>query len=128
MSSKFSVKLPASSANLGPRFDAIGLAMAFYLTVEASEIVTPESEHTAFRLTAEGRDAAACSVLENNLILETYLDVLKQRGKAAPSLEIHLQNEIPLGMGCGSSAAALLAGIALANHFGALGMDGVDIV
>src|SRR5471030_1121251 len=105
----FKLKLPATSANLGPGFDAIGLAMAFYLCVEARVVAAKE-----LTLTAGGRDAAVCGRLENNLIVETYRDVMKQHGKPVMALEIQLQNEIPLGMGCGSSAAALLAGVALA--------------
>jgi homoserine kinase len=117
----FRVRLPATSANLGPGFDAVGLAMALYLTVEAT---TAE----AFRIDATGRDAALCSALENNLILTTYLDVLASAGILAPRLYLQLNNEIPLGMGCGSSAAALLAGILLANHFGELNLSSEQIL
>jgi homoserine kinase len=55
------------------------------------------------------------------MIFETFRDVLERAGRAVPPLRLRIQNEIPLGMGCGSSAAALLAGVMLANHFGALG-------
>lgn len=55
------------------------------------------------------------------MIFETYRDVLEHAGRPVLPLHLHIQNEIPLGMGCGSSAAALLAGVLLANHFGALG-------
>lgn len=109
------LKLPATSANLGPGFDAVGLAMALYLTIDAS--ISPVG---AFHIDATGRDAEACSVIDNNLILTTYTDVLANAGKFSPRLNLKLHNEIPLGMGCGSSAAALLAGVFLANHFGQL--------
>jgi homoserine kinase len=55
------------------------------------------------------------------MIFETYRDVLRQAGKDASPLHLRIANEIPLGMGCGSSAAALLGGVMLANHFGRLG-------
>jgi homoserine kinase len=113
--SPFRMRLPATSANLGPGFDALGLAMALYLDIEA-EI----SDAGAFSIEATGRNAQACSVIENNLILMTYMDVLTNAGKLSPRLFLKLHNEIPLGMGCGSSAAALLAGVLLANHFGEL--------
>jgi homoserine kinase len=109
------LKLPATSANLGPGFDALGLAMALYLNIDASV-----AAHTAFAIEATGRDAAQCSVIDNNLILTTYMDVLANAGKLAQRLHLNIHNEIPLGMGCGSSAAALLAGVFLANHFGGL--------
>jgi homoserine kinase len=107
------LRLPATSANLGPGFDAVGLAMALYLTIEATVA-------DGFHIDATGRDADLCAKLENNLILTTYMDVLAVRGVLAPGLHLALHNEIPLGMGCGSSASALLAGILLANHFGNL--------
>ncbi len=107
------LRLPATSANLGPGFDALGLAMALYLTIDATIA-------DVFHIDATGRDAALCSALDRNLILTTYIDVLAAAGILAPPLHLRLNNEIPLGMGCGSSASALLAGILLANHFGNL--------
>jgi len=111
------LKLPATSANLGPGFDAVGLAMSFYLTIDAEE-------STAFAIEASGRNPDLCGGLERNLILDTYRDVLSAAGRSITPLHLRLHNEIPLGMGCGSSAAALLAGVLLANHFGSLGWTG----
>jgi homoserine kinase len=109
----FHLRLPATSANLGPGFDALGLAMALYLTIDATVA-------EVFHIDATGRNADLCARLENNLILTTYMDVLANAGIFSPRLHLQLHNEIPLGMGCGSSAAALLAGVLLANHFGNL--------
>jgi homoserine kinase len=109
----FHLSLPATSANLGPGFDALGLAMALHLTIDATIAV-------AFHIDATGRNPELCSRLENNLILTTYTDVLANTGTFSPRLHLQLHNEIPLGMGCGSSAAALIAGVLLANHFGNL--------
>jgi homoserine kinase len=107
----YRLKLPATSANLGPGFDALGLAMKLYLEIEA--LPAP-----VMHLVAGGRDAALVGSLDRNLMLETYLDLAPH----APALHLSIRNGIPLGMGCGSSAAALLAGVFLANHFGELGM------
>ncbi len=107
------LRLPATSANLGPGFDALGLAMALYLTIDAT--VAED-----FHIEATGRNSDLCARLDNNLILTTYMDVLANAGILAHHLHLQLHNEIPLGMGCGSSAAALLAGVLLANHFGEL--------
>jgi homoserine kinase len=107
------LRLPATSANLGPGFDALGLAMALDLTIDATIADT-------FQIDATGRDSDLCARLDNNLILTTYMDVLANVGILAPRVQLKLHNEIPLGMGCGSSAAALLAGVLLANHFGNL--------
>jgi homoserine kinase len=115
------LRLPATSANLGPGFDALGLAMALYLTIDA----TPAED---FHIDATGRNADLCARLENNLILTTYMDVLANAGILAQGLHLQLNNEIPLGMGCGSSAAALLAGVLLANHFGSLNWTAKQIL
>ncbi|MEO6803220.1 MAG: homoserine kinase [Granulicella sp.] len=112
------LELPATSANLGPGFDALGLAMAFYVTIDATVSDT-------FRIEATGRNADLCGDVEHSLIFETYRDVV---GSAAQPLALALHNEIPLGMGCGSSAAALVAGVMLANHFGQLGWSGQQIL
>jgi homoserine kinase len=115
------LRLPATSANLGPGFDAVGLAISLYLTVEA---------HAAesFSIEAGGRDAELCGALEQNLILDTYREVLQRAGQSETPLALRLHNEIPLGMGCGSSAAALLTGVALADHFGGLQLGDTGIV
>jgi homoserine kinase len=110
------LRLPATSANLGPGFDAVAVALDFYLEIEAE----PASE---FSIAAKGRDAERCAHLEDNLILETYKKLLADQGRAIVPLAIRMVNGIPLGMGCGSSAAGRLAAIALANHFGRLGWD-----
>ena len=112
------LRLPATSANLGPGFDAVGLALALYLTIDAMA-----SED--FRIEATGRNADLCGDVERSLILTTYREIL---GVGAPSLALTLHNEIPLGMGCGSSAAALLAGVLLADHFGRLGWTDQQIL
>jgi len=105
--------LPATSANLGPAFDAAALAFGLFLKIRA----TPADE---FSIMARGRDAEICGRVENHLILTTYREVLQDAGKPVRRLALHIDNEIPIGKGCGSSAAARLAGIALAAHFGKL--------
>jgi homoserine kinase len=120
-SKPYRLRLPATSANLGPGFDALGLAMALYLTIDATVA-------DSFHIDATGRNADLCARVEDNLILTTYVDVLATAGVLARRLHLQLHNEIPLGMGCGSSASALLAGVLLANHFGNLGWTGQQIL
>jgi homoserine kinase len=113
--------LPATSANLGPAFDAAALAFQIYLTIDAC----PAAEYS---IQARGRDAEICGRVENHLILNTYREVLEAAGKSPNPLALKILNNIPLGKGCGSSAAARLAGIALADHFGNLRWTDSQIV
>jgi len=109
----FKIALPATSANLGPAFDAAALAFDLGIKIEARCA-------DAYAISATGRDEAICGNLENHLILTTYREVLAANGKREVPLALKIANDIPIGKGCGSSAAARLAGIALANHFGKL--------
>jgi homoserine kinase len=107
------LRLPATSANLGPGFDAAAVALDFYLEIEAE----PAAE---FSIAATGRNPERCGRLDDNLVLETYKVLLQSNDRPIVPLAIRMANGIPLGMGCGSSAAGRLAAIALAVHFGQL--------
>ena len=115
------LSLPATSANLGPAFDAAALALDFYLKLRASSAVN-------FSISATGRDREICGKTEDHLILDTYREVLEAEGKEVAPLALRITNQIPVGKGCGSSAAARLAGIALALHFGQLRWSDARIV
>ena len=103
------VRVPASSANLGPGFDALGLALEIYLTCR-------------FRRTAQlfirsfGRDADSIPCSAENLIWQTALAVAADMGCELPQVELEIDNDIPLGKGLGSSAAALTAGVVIADQ------------
>jgi homoserine kinase len=107
------LRLPATSANLGPGFDAVAVALDFCLEIEAEAA-------QEFSIAATGRDADRCARLDDNLILEAYKRILRSHKRPIVPLAIRMVNDIPLGMGCGSSAAGRLAAIALAVHFGQL--------
>ena len=113
---RFRLRLPATSANLGPGFDAVAVALDFALEIEAEAA-------QEFAIAATGRDAERCGRLHDNLILEIYKDLLEANQRPIVPLALRVTNQIPLGMGCGSSAAARLAAIALAMHFGQLDWD-----
>ncbi len=112
----FHIRLPATSANLGPGFDAVALALDMHLDIQAQQA-------DVFSISAKGRNVEITSNLQRNLMLAVYEDVLKQAGVTPMPLALQVDNEIPIGKGLGSSASARLAGIALANHFGDLGWN-----
>lgn len=113
--------LPATSANLGPAFDAAALAFSLYLRVRAEA-------GKEFSVVAQGRDAHLCGGGAENLILKTYREVLQAAGREPAPLRLEVSNEIPIGKGCGSSAAARLAGIALAVRLGKLEWSDEQII
>jgi homoserine kinase len=117
----FNLALPATSANLGPAFDAAALAFSLWIKVSARA-----ADH--FSVSASGRDAEVCRTLEKHLILETYREILVSESKPVIPLALRIDNQMPIGKGCGSSAAARLAGIALAVHFGKLRWAGSRII
>jgi homoserine kinase len=107
------MRLPATSANLGPGFDTAAVALNFHLEIEAE--AAPQ-----FSIVATGSDSALCSQMEDNLILTVYRQALELSDRPVQPLAIRMCNNIPLGMGCGSSAAGRLAALALAVRFGEL--------
>jgi homoserine kinase len=108
------VRVPASSANLGPGFDALGLALAIYL--ECRYRRSP-----SLAISAHGRDAEMISTGEDNLIWQTALQVAEDTGGKLSPIELEINNDIPIGKGLGSSAAALTAGVVIAADL--LGLD-----
>ena len=102
------VRVPASSANLGPGFDALGIALSLYLNCR----IRP-AERLGIRYT--GRDAQAIPADDSNLIWRTAVEVTESQGRKMPAIEMAVENGIPLGKGLGSSASALVAGVAIAN-------------
>jgi homoserine kinase len=118
---EFAINLPATSANLGPAFDAAALAVGLDLRVRASRA-------KSYSIAASGHDPDICGKVENHLILTTYEEVLAEQNKRAPALLLNIHNGFPIGKGLGSSAAARLAGIALAVHFGRLKWNSARII
>lgn len=112
-SAPFKMRLPATSANLGPGFDASAVALDFHLEIEAEAA-------DGFSIVASGRDTELCSRIKDNLILSVYCRTLEENHQPVHPVAIRMLNQIPLGMGCGSSAAGRLAALAMAAHFGKL--------
>jgi len=110
----FTLRVPASSANLGPGFDALGMALGVYLDCRFRA-------GAELRISVTGRDAAAIPADERNLIWQTALSVAADVGMQMPPIELAIDNQIPLGKGLGSSAAALTAGVVIADRMLGLG-------
>jgi homoserine kinase len=103
------LRIPGSSANLGPGFDALGIALQIYLTCRFSR-------SSRLNIRCSGRDASLISCNEDNLIWQTALTVASRAHLALPAADLEIINEIPLGKGLGSSAAAITAGVIIAER------------
>jgi homoserine kinase len=103
------VRVPASSANLGPGFDALALALDLYLVCRFRPA-------PALSIQVRGRDTRLIPALEKNLIWQTALRVAADTASSMPAIELEIDNEIPVGKGLGSSAAALVAGVVIASQ------------
>ncbi|HWG84287.1 MAG TPA: homoserine kinase [Deinococcales bacterium] len=117
MTATVSVRVPATIANLGPGFDALGMAVSLHLEVEARH-----ADEDSFRYEGEGSVPAG-----DTLIHQAYREVCRLMGREPRPLAVHARNRIPLARGLGSSSAALVAGAAVADalHGHTLGRDGV---
>lgn len=109
---KIRVKVPATTANLGPGFDALGLALDLWN--EAVFETNPRGERS-IRVSIEGEGAEKLPHNAENAIVEAALQVYERAGKACEGFRLHCVNRIPLGSGLGSSSAALLTGMLGAN-------------
>jgi homoserine kinase len=107
---KVSVKVPATSANLGPGFDTLGMALSFYDELEV-EVVAGSG---AF-VEVIGEGAGEVPTDESNLVVRSIAYVFEQAGLALPGLRLKAHNVIPHGRGMGSSGAAVVSGIVAAK-------------
>ena len=113
-----SVRVPATSANLGPGFDCLGLAVDLFL-----EVTGRPADRDGFVYIGDGAVADSA----DNLVHEGFRRAFAELGQAAPPYAFEARNPIPLARGLGSSSAALVAGAAMADAHsgGRLGRDGV---
>jgi homoserine kinase len=103
------LRVPGSSANLGPGFDALGIALRIFLECRFSV-----SARLSIRVT--GRDAHQIPATEENLIWKAALAVAARAHMPLPPIQLAIHNDIPVGKGLGSSAAALVAGVVIAER------------
>lgn len=103
------VTIPASTANLGPGFDALGMAFQLYSVVEMKL-----SDRTTIELV--GKELQGTPMDKSNLLYTVAAGLFQEAGLAAPELAIRASSEAPLTRGLGSSAAAIVGALVAANH------------
>lgn len=126
MSFTFKIRVPATSANIGPGFDVVGLSLSLWLTLTVTTPTSPPNgpyKPPAITYSGEGADEVPLDAFQN-LTTRVALYVLRCHSvRSFPSgLAIHADNEIPFGRGLGSSGAAVIAGVLLGNELGKLNL------
>ncbi|KLU66171.1 homoserine kinase [Desulfosporosinus acididurans] len=102
------VKIPATSANLGPGFDCLGLALQLYNSIKI-DINRP------FQISLTGTYQEGISTDESNLVWQTMCRLWEQLNYPIPTVALTLENHIPPARGLGSSSAAIVGGLVAAN-------------
>ncbi len=109
-SSDFVVSVPATTANLGSSFDSIGMALDLWNTLD----VSASTENV---ITIDGEGSEILPKDSSNLVYKSLVAGCDKAGIKTPVLSIHSHNNIPLTRGLGSSAAAVVAGLLIANNY-----------
>jgi homoserine kinase len=107
---KVTVKVPATSANLGPGFDTLGLALSFYDELEVEAVA---GEGAFVEVHGEGQGEVSTDA--SNLVVQSIAFTFKRFGQTLPGLRLKAHNIIPHGRGMGSSGAAVVSGIVAAK-------------
>lgn len=115
------VRVPATSANLGPGFDAFGLALSLY-----DDVVVRVTDEPGLSVDVAGMGAASVARNARNLVVRSMYATFARLGGRPRGLEVVCANRIPHGRGLGSSAAAIVAGIVAARALVAGGAERLD--
>jgi homoserine kinase len=118
----FFAVVPASSANVGCAFDCAAIALGLYLRVSAAPA------ESGWALSYTGANADQVPLDKSNLLVKAMERTAAAGGAPLPSVRLDVQNEIPLGVGLGSSAAAIVAGILLANELCGSKLSPADVL
>lgn len=119
MSTKWQIKVPGSTANLGPGFDSIGLGLSLYLTLDITLQENWEFVHI-------GDNVPTDTTVETHLIYKIAGQVAANYNTPLQPCKVEMMSELPLARGLGSSAAAIVAAIELANILGDLHLSTQD--
>jgi homoserine kinase len=110
------VKVPATTANLGPGFDTLGLALSLY-----DELTVTVREQPGVLVQVSGVGAGEVATDESNLVVRSIAATLAKYGQELPGLDVVAENAIPHGRGLGSSGAAIVSGVMAAKGL----LDGI---
>lgn len=124
MNSLITLRVPATSANLGSGFDTIGMAVSLYNIFKIVEIL-PKG---VYKCEACGEGARELSDPRANLVITTYEKTCERWGVERPGFYLWCHNIIPLARGLGSSAGAVVAGVLIAKHLTGFDADEAELL
>ena len=119
------VKVPATTANLGPGFDCIGAALTLYNQFKFSPLT---SNDKPFQILVSGAGAGALSTGADNLLYQSFVRLYEYLGKRVPPVQIDILMEVPLARGLGSSATAIVGGLVAANVLAGEPLDKTEVM
>lgn len=116
------VRVPATTANLGPGFDALGAALTRYLY---AGIVDDDQD---VRVRTDGEGAGEVGTGDDNLVWRSFVTFCDEAAVPVPDVRLRVRNDIPLERGLGSSSAAIVGGLALARAATRAEIGDLDLV
>lgn len=111
-SSTVTVKVPATTANIGPGFDCLGAALTLY---NQFQFARPSSEDSPLEISVAGVGAERVKSDSSNLVYQAFVRFYQHLGEPVPAVQIGISMEVPLARGLGSSATAIVGGLVGAN-------------
>ncbi|MBD2138511.1 homoserine kinase [Anabaena sp. FACHB-1237] len=121
--SNFTVKVPATTANLGPGFDCIGAALQLYNEFKFSTLTSGK-----LMIQVSGAEAAGVQTDENNLLYQSFIRLYDYIKQPPPPVSIEINLGVPLARGLGSSATAIISGLIAANYMAGTPLSDVQLM
>ncbi|MEG4445149.1 homoserine kinase [Microcoleus sp. AT9_B5] len=124
--STVTVTVPATTANLGPGFDCIGAALSLYNRFQFSRLEPSATEKLT--ITVTGQEAAKVKTDDSNLPYQAFLKLYDRLQQSPPPVAIHIDMQVPLARGLGSSATAIVGGLVGANQLAGAPLSQVEVM
>ena len=123
MNKKLTVRIPATSANMGPGFDCLGIALDIWNTVS---ILEDSLDSPGVMVIGNGQGELSSGT--DNLIFQSFSHLFDELGEKTPNVTLECENRIPLARGMGSSSAALVGGLFAANEYAGKPLSQLDLL
>ncbi|MEG5063584.1 homoserine kinase [Microcoleus sp. B3-A4] len=124
--STVTVTVPATTANLGPGFDCIGAALSLYNRFQFSRLEPSATEK--LKITVTGKEAAKVKTDDSNLAYLAFVKLYDRLNQSPPPVAIHIDMQVPLARGLGSSATAIVGGLVGANELAGKPLIQVEVM